>query len=168
MPARIIVESGTALPPVLALIEGQEYTVGRSSTSALCLRDRHASREHAVLSFVGGSWVFQDLGPTNGTRIDGRRAETDTPLLDNQIITIGDVRLRFGVAEEPASDHPVTVDPAADAHETTYFEPDELTALLRFTSAALAEQTTQGLIGRGLDTLLRQTLADFAGYLDLD
>src|SRR5262245_27526533 len=90
MPARIIVESGTASPPVLELIEGQEYSFGRSSTSALCLRDRHASREHTVLSFVNGSWVFQDLGPTNGTRIDGRRVEADTSLLDNQIITIGD------------------------------------------------------------------------------
>src|SRR5215510_13954700 len=116
MPARIIVESGTASPPVLELIEGQEYSFGRSSTSALCLRDRHASREHTVLSFTSGSWVFQDLGPTNGTRIEGRRVEADAPLLDNQIITIGDVRLRFRLAEEPDSDPPVTVDPAAEAH----------------------------------------------------
>src|SRR3954468_25079341 len=115
MPARIIVESGTASPPVLELIEGQSYTVGRSSTSAICLRDRHASREHTVLSFVNGSWLFQDLGPTNGTRIEGRRVEADTPLADNQIITIGDVRLRFRLTEEEQdSDPPVTVDPAAD------------------------------------------------------
>ncbi|MGL4553443.1 MAG: FHA domain-containing protein, partial [Gemmataceae bacterium] len=168
MPARLTVEAGSASLPFLDLVEGQTYTIGRSSASSLCLKDRHASRDHAVLSFTVGSWLFHDLGPTNGTRIDTRRVEADTPLADGQMITIGDVRLRFRADTEDDSDQAVMVESASDAHETTYFEPDELTALLRFTSAALAEETTQALVGRALDTLLRQTLADFAGYLGLD
>lgn len=41
--------------------------IGRSATCHVRVDDRHASAEHAVLSWNQGGWYLRDLGSTNGT-----------------------------------------------------------------------------------------------------
>jgi len=48
-------------------------TLGRGSDCQLVLADAHVSRHHARLEVRGGVVVLNDLGSTNGTRVNGHR-----------------------------------------------------------------------------------------------
>jgi pSer/pThr/pTyr-binding forkhead associated (FHA) protein len=66
-----------AAPLVLALdwLGGAcELVLGRGRGCDVELDDNTVSRRHARLRYRDGAWVIQDLGSTNGTRVNGRRA----------------------------------------------------------------------------------------------
>lgn len=48
-------------------------TIGRSSESALVIRDDYTSSHHARLLLRGDAWAIQDLDSTNGTFVAGNR-----------------------------------------------------------------------------------------------
>jgi hypothetical protein len=48
--------------------------VGRSGLCSLVLSSEIVSAEHAIIRWSGEAWTIQDLGSTNGTYLDGRRA----------------------------------------------------------------------------------------------
>ena len=50
----------------------------------------------------------------------------------------------------------------------TILHADELTALLQFMTASLSETTPHGLVALALTTVLKQTVANVAGFLSLD
>ena len=167
MHARLIVEAGAASPPVLDLADGTEFQLGRNRACQMFLQDRHASRRHACLRQAEGAWLLADQGTTNGTRVDGRRIES-AELADNQVIAIGDVRLRFRAgraAEEPCVEPHVSL---LGEDDSTRLDADELTALVRFAYASLNESSAQELAGRALAAIVRQTGASLAGLLTLD
>ncbi len=169
MRVRLTVESGLASPRVTELDDTTVATLGRNRDSTIVLQDRHASRRHARLTSIKGSWHISDLETTNGTRVDGTPVVGAIPLHDGQVISVGDVRVRFGarVAEEADEPHLINAPPEGESCDTV-FQADELTALFRFMNSSLAEATPHGLVTLALQTALRQTLADMAGFLSLD
>jgi transcriptional regulator with GAF, ATPase, and Fis domain len=169
MRVRLTVESGLASPRVTELDESTGATLGRNRDSTIVLQDRHASRRHARLSFAKGVWHISDLETTNGTRVDGTPVVGEVLLCDGQVISIGEVRLRFAArpTEEIDEPHLITATPL-DSSEPTLFQADELTALFRFMNASLSEATPHGLVTLALQTVLRQTGAEMAGFLSLD
>jgi Nif-specific regulatory protein len=169
MRARLIVESGVASPPVCELDDTVIVQIGRSRENTIHIQDRHASRFHARVFFRDGCFFIGHQETTNGTRVDGRQVESDTALADGQTITIGEARLRFTlVPDEPADDpHLVTTAPL-DPGDSTLFQADELSALVRFMNEPTAEATPPRLVGRALEIALQQTGGDLAGYLGLD
>ena len=73
--------------------------IGRSPRDALLLiDDQTLSREHARL-FMGSDAVLniEDLGTTNGTRVNGRRLQPGSrePLRDGDMLQLGEVTLRL-------------------------------------------------------------------------
>lgn len=48
-------------------------TIGRSSESALVIRDDYTSSYHARLLLRGDNWAIEDLDSTNGTFVAGKR-----------------------------------------------------------------------------------------------
>ena len=63
--------------------------LGRSPQCALQLETQGVSREHAQVSRQGPLWVIRDLGSTNGTYVQGRRAQ-HAPFQCGAIVRIGD------------------------------------------------------------------------------
>lgn len=65
-------------------IEKARVTIGRKSGSDIALDDPGTSKEHAVILTVGNDHIFEDLGSTNGSVVNGIRVA-------RQILQHGDV-----------------------------------------------------------------------------
>lgn len=85
-------------------------TVGRQPSSALrfdATKDIDVSGNHAELKQSNGAWTVTDLGSTNGTFVNGNRAERGLPvtLKSGDTITFGaqgpKVQVRLGAALQP-------------------------------------------------------------------
>ena len=63
------------------------FTVGRQGD--LTIRDDFASSHHARFQIARGLWFVEDLGSTNGTRLNGRRFHEPQPLKKGDKIRIG-------------------------------------------------------------------------------
>jgi pSer/pThr/pTyr-binding forkhead associated (FHA) protein len=95
VPAQLLTEQGPTSAAVFLLPDGAETTLGRNPHNNLILLDRHVSREHAVIAARHGRYFLRDVGSSNGTRLDGRRIECETPLRHGQVIRAGNVVFRF-------------------------------------------------------------------------
>lgn len=85
---RLVVTAGAKAGLEIEL-SGEQLSIGRSSESALVIRDDYASTHHARLMLWNDQWVIQDLDSTNGTFIDGQRVTLPTPVPLGTPVTIG-------------------------------------------------------------------------------
>jgi hypothetical protein len=84
-----------AAPPAalrlpLALIGEQPVVLGRSHACDVLIEHETVSRRHAQLRRDGAQWRLRDLGSSNGTWVDGRRAEGEVTVARGQHILLGD------------------------------------------------------------------------------
>ena len=66
-----------------------EITIGRSSDSAIIIRDDYTSTHHARLRLWNGRWMLQDLDSTNGTFLNGSRVTVPTPIPLGATVKVG-------------------------------------------------------------------------------
>ncbi|HLK16489.1 MAG TPA: FHA domain-containing protein [Fimbriimonadaceae bacterium] len=89
-PARLVSDSGGAM----SVPEGTTL-IGREATLGVALPDPSTlSRRHAELVRQGDSLLVRDLGSTNGTFVNGRKIDADTPLNIGDAVQFGAVRFR--------------------------------------------------------------------------
>jgi len=82
------------LPPV-ALRPGEEVILGRSSECQLPVSSEQASRRHASVCWTGAIVLLEDLGSTNGTRINGELVSEPRVLCPGDRIEIGESVVTF-------------------------------------------------------------------------
>lgn len=93
---QLIIEQGQSLGQTWPLSAGLT-SVGRSADNDIILSGGQISRVHFVIEMVGpDQYVLTDKS-TNGTLVNGRRAQTRTPLTFGDRIQVGDVVLRCEV-----------------------------------------------------------------------
>lgn len=85
---RLVITSGAKAGAEFPLGR-DEITIGRSSDSAIVIRDDYTSTHHARLMLWNDQWMLQDLDSTNGTFLDGARVAVPTPIPLNSPIKIG-------------------------------------------------------------------------------
>ncbi len=91
--AKIIVNDGEG-ESEFALSESGA-TIGRVAKHCeIVIKVPEASREHCRIKFESGSWFVEDLGSSNGTRVNGRKVTT-FELQDGDQISVGKATLRF-------------------------------------------------------------------------
>jgi EAL domain-containing protein (putative c-di-GMP-specific phosphodiesterase class I) len=72
------------------------FQIGRQQGLGLTLASRNVSKVHAEL-IPGADLVFvRDLGSTNGTWVNGRRIDADTPTGSGDLLQFADVEFRLG------------------------------------------------------------------------
>ena len=76
------------------VITGDPFVIGRSRECDLVLDDPNVSRRHAELRREDDGWVVQDLGSTNGIKLNGKRSRGGR-LNPGDEITLGVSRLTF-------------------------------------------------------------------------
>lgn len=79
-------------------------TIGRRPDNAVVLAEKFVSARHAVIRRDNGRYHVEDLGSSNGTRLNGRRVER-AALKDGDIVQIGSFDLHF--SDEPGETVPV-------------------------------------------------------------
>ena len=77
------------------MVGDRGVTVGRSRQCEIVVEDPNVSRRHAELRPRGGSWVFTDLGSTNGSRVNGRPVDGPTVVKPGDEIELGTAVMRF-------------------------------------------------------------------------
>ena len=120
---------------------GGPFTIGRAKTCNLSISHGSLSREHARIYPEGGDWMVEDLHSANGTAVNGRALVAGpVKLADNDVITVGEITVRFALPERPGLELEAEADP---------------------TPAALDPRTLPGttLAGYAVKTLERQEVA---------
>jgi predicted component of type VI protein secretion system len=69
--------------------------LGRSRDSDVVIDDPNVSRHHAEVRPSGGSWIVNDLGSTNGIKVNGRRVDGPQSLKRGDVIELGTSRVTF-------------------------------------------------------------------------
>ncbi len=77
-------------------------TVGRAGTSDVVVDDRFLSRSHVRFYLAQGVPMIEDLGSSNGTRLNGRRIGLPAPLHEGDTVEISQTRLDIDSDDENA------------------------------------------------------------------
>jgi len=72
-----------------------EYTVGTATGNSIQLESEHVSRNHAKISITRDSFVYEDLGSSNGSLINGILAKGPITLKHDQTVQMGDLYLNI-------------------------------------------------------------------------
>ena len=91
-PGTLVYPDGYRYDLPAAGVEG--IVLGRDDEAHITIDDQLASRSHAHIRPSPQGWVLEDLGSTNGTRVNGFRASAQI-LSDGDKVTIGATEFRF-------------------------------------------------------------------------
>ncbi len=89
-------------PPILRHFVQAEITLGRDPTCDISTTDDTASARHARLTYHHAQWWLEDLGSTNGTRLNGQLVTTPTVLTNYDEIVCGTTILIVDIAAQVA------------------------------------------------------------------
>ncbi len=79
----------------------EQVIMGRSKDADLMLQDLGVSWEHArVIRKPDGTFALEDMGSTNGTRVNGLEIEGPYSLREGEKIFLGETVVRFSLADE--------------------------------------------------------------------
>ena len=88
----IVMRRGPLQNQVIRL-EQAVVNIGRDLANDISIRDGQVSRYHLRLMLQGQDYHLEDLGSTNGTRVNGAQVSGRTRLNDGDIIALGDAIL---------------------------------------------------------------------------
>lgn len=83
---------------------GRKYHLGRGSSCELRILDLKLSRKHCCIEFLNGTWQIEDLGSTNGCKVDGQQIVGTQNLVAEQTIEAGTTSLVVAGFSEPGDD----------------------------------------------------------------
>jgi pSer/pThr/pTyr-binding forkhead associated (FHA) protein len=69
--------------------------IGRQPDSDFVIDERTVSRRHAALRRVENGWLLEDLGSTNGTRVNGKRVVRRARVSSGDLLGFGAATARF-------------------------------------------------------------------------
>jgi pSer/pThr/pTyr-binding forkhead associated (FHA) protein len=90
-------------------IDKGRITIGRRAGNDIHLDDPGVSKEHAVIQTVGNDHIFEDLGSTNGSTLNGSRI-TKHILQNGDAIELGAYQIKYGnIKANPEMDYDRTM-----------------------------------------------------------
>lgn len=92
--AALVGTGGPVLGVIFPLL--MENVIGRGASTDLVVPSGQLSRSHTRILFLEGGFVLQDLGSTNGSRVNGAPVHS-AKLSDGDRIELGDAQFRFEI-----------------------------------------------------------------------
>ncbi|XOV89380.1 MAG: FHA domain-containing protein [Pseudomonadota bacterium] len=83
------------------VFSGQGLTIGRRSECDISIKDPAVSGNHARIMVSSGKYAIEDLGSTNGIYVRGKRINGQYLLANDDVVTIGEHRLKFVISGAP-------------------------------------------------------------------
>ncbi len=109
---RLVISAGPRSGEVYLLTPNVAWVVGRSSDCSIPIEDSMISRRHFEIIWNGVTCVLTDLGSTNGTTLNGKRASCEV-LKHDDVILAGKSAFHIEVTEEPILSPSETASPVA-------------------------------------------------------
>jgi len=142
---KLIIEDDEGQKRVVPVVS-DEVTIGRDDGNTIRLPERNVSRRHARLVRDNGFFVIEDLGSSNGVRINGDRIAAPRRIQEGDLIQIGDYDLGIegkieAVSAPPQMQEakpPPPVRPAAPAVPAAATGAGGSTAIIRVSDLARA------------------------------
>lgn len=100
--AVLIGMSGDVKGKTYNLDEG-DFSIGRSSDNTVSINNATVSGHHCKIAREGEHYVLQDLGSTNGTRVNTKDVQTHS-LKPKDLVQVGSVEFLFNSEAEITSD----------------------------------------------------------------
>jgi hypothetical protein len=116
--------------------EQESVLIGRTTECDVVLYDNGISRRHCRIFSEGGRHYVEDMGSSNGTKVNGATISKKTALADGDQVTLGPVVFSFSDAGAGAGDEPA---PADDANSTRIVSLDSVKRPSRPSRPAAAE-----------------------------
>ncbi len=105
-----------------AKLESDRVVLGRSSKCDICIEDVDGvSREHCVFIKEDDQWYLEDLGTTNGTKLNKEKIDGRVALSERDIVSVSKIRLTVHVDSESQRRRSI----AAPEHNVGEFDPAE-------------------------------------------
>jgi diguanylate cyclase (GGDEF)-like protein len=82
------------------LLNKDKITIGRAKDADMCLLYGGVSRMHAIIECVDEQFLLTDQNSTNGTLVNAKAIQS-TFLKDQDVISIGDSKLKFIASDNP-------------------------------------------------------------------
>lgn len=83
-----------------AVVSSDRFKIGRHSENDLAVLDSRLSREHALITTdENGSFLIEDLGSFNGTKLNGEEVLMPVPLRLGDDLDLGGVKFKFDAAD---------------------------------------------------------------------
>lgn len=88
-------------PTGRTLLGSALVTIGRGLDNQLALNDKEVSVHHAIIRLEGPMYTIVDIGSTNGTFVNNKRLDRNTPrsLTKGDVIRVGQTILTFEISE---------------------------------------------------------------------
>lgn len=96
-------------------LKAERSLIGRSSRCDVCIKHPGISAEHALIRQVSGAATVEDLGSTNGTRVNGKKLTQMHTLRHGDQIGVGRERLMYFAELDSAANfmQPESIEPFA-------------------------------------------------------
>lgn len=78
-----------------------ETSIGRSNSCDIVIQYDTMSRFQAVIARRNDSWYIHDLRSKSGIKVNGKKTEKKQTIKDGDILTLGSMRFRFEIADDP-------------------------------------------------------------------
>jgi len=76
-------------------LSDKSLVIGRGADCDIRINDHSVSRRHAEIRPGAGGWTLEDLGSTNGVRLNGRALEGAQPLSAGDRVELGSTEIVF-------------------------------------------------------------------------
>jgi len=86
-------------------MSGKRQLLGRNDDADIPIKHDSISREHCVFTIEGEVWYVEDLGSSNGTRVNNDKISTKVALKERDVVKPGKARLTFHEGERGKKKH---------------------------------------------------------------